>query len=212
MGVDQLLVDSINLYLSRDGYKLEVATVISDKNVYAAVRALNPATAATADAKRIADDMSSDYVMGQVTRMRESIDRDPALAIGSAKEFVETVAKGILREKKVPLSGSENFPSLVNLVRRNLNLSVSPTMNNSLKGVLSGLGNIIQGVAEIRGDLGTGHGAVPETPRPDPAMARLAVGMATTLGVFLYETYQNQKGTSSSSPQPIMQEDKEIPF
>lgn len=73
--------------------------------------------------------MASDHVAGQVTRMKASIVSDPALAIESAKEFVESIAKGLLREQWVPITGKEPMPSLVLMARKELNLTIRPEMD-----------------------------------------------------------------------------------
>lgn len=85
------------------------------------------------------------------------------------------------------------MPLLVKIARDKLNLSVTAETGEILKRTLSGLSNITQGVAELRGKLGTGHGPSPDAEQPPPEVARLVVGMATTLGVFLYEAHQRRK-------------------
>jgi hypothetical protein len=131
------IVDLVNGFLARDGYQLEVASVISGKRIFAGVATIGHQAAGTDDAKRVADDMASDHVAGQVTRMKASIVSDPALAIGSAKEFIESIAKGILREQGVPITGKEPMPSLVQMARKELNLTISPEMDETLKGTLT---------------------------------------------------------------------------
>jgi hypothetical protein len=54
------------------------------------------------------------------------------------------------------------------------------------------LGTISQGIAELRGQLGTGHGSAPKAVRPPVEVARLAVNTATALGVFLWEVHQTK--------------------
>ncbi len=204
------IVDLVNRFLVRDGYQLEVASVISGKRIFAGVATIGQQAAGTDDARRVADDMASDHVAGQVTRMKASIVSDPALAIGTAKEFVESIAKGILREQGVPLTGNEPMPSLVQMARKELNLTISLEMDETLKGTLTGLSRVTQGLAELRGKLGTGHGATPDVPRPPVEVARLVVGMATTLSVFLYEVHRNRRKPPELPAIPDL--DDEIPF
>jgi hypothetical protein len=204
------IVELVNGFLVRDGYQLEVASVISGKRIFAGVATIGQQAAGTDDAKRVADDMASDHVAGQVTRMKASIVSDPALAIGSAKEFVESIAKGILREQGVSITGNEPMPSLVQMVRKELNLTISPEMDETLKGTLTGLSRVTQGLAELRGKLGTGHGASPDVSRPPVEVARLVVGMATTLGVFLYEVHRNRRKPPEPPASPDLDDD--IPF
>src|SRR5258708_5420261 len=58
--------------------------------------------------------------------------------------------------------------------------------------MLMNLAQLVQGSAELRNAYGTGHGRsrAQARQRLEPRHARLAVGTATTLGVFLYETHE----------------------
>jgi len=109
--VDELLV-VINSHLVHDGFQLAVKEVISGKRIFIGVSAVGHHALGIAEAARIADTMASDHVMGQVSRMKDSVLSDPALAIGSAKEFVESVAKGILRERGIQTKDNEPLPSV----------------------------------------------------------------------------------------------------
>jgi len=194
------IVGVINPIIQRDGYQLAEAEVISGKRIFAGVSIVGHHGDGTDEAERVADDMASAYVARQVARMKANISSDPALAIGSAKEFLESIAKGILREYGVTPSGSDTMPQLVKAARDKLDLSITPATDNILKKTLSALSSITQGVAELRGKLGTGHGATPDTEHPPVEVARLVVGMATTLGVFLYESHRKTRPVPIAPP------------
>lgn len=58
-------------------------------------------------------------------RISAAIDRDdPAQAIGSAKELIESTAKLVLRERGEPYSDADDLPALV--LRAQQSLSVHP--------------------------------------------------------------------------------------
>jgi hypothetical protein len=59
-----------------------------------------------------------------------------------------------------------------------------------IKRLLSNLGTIGNGLAELRGLYGTGHGQHGATTGLEPRHARLAVGSAATLCTFMFETHQ----------------------
>ena len=63
----------------------------------------------------------------------------------------------------------------------------------TIKRLLSNLGTIGNGLAELRGLYGTGHGKHGSTIGLSPRHAKLAVGAATTLTTFLYETHLETK-------------------
>lgn len=193
--VDRLL-EIFNDNLVADGYRIAVKATVSGKRIFAGATAIQAAGAVTTDARRVADRLASDHIAAQITRMEASIVADPSLAIGSAKEFVESICKGILRARNVTLTGSEDLPKLVRIAREPLDLGVGRDTGETLKRTLSALATLTQGIAELRGQLGTGHGDDPDAPRPPTAVAGLAVRMATALGVFLFERHS---GTASGT-------------
>src|SRR4249919_109880 len=103
---------------------------------------------------------------------------DLALAIRSAKEFVEPICNGILAERGLAPAGKEYLPNRVHLIREQLGLAIDRYAPQHLGCA----GEPDPGVAELRGQLATGHGASPEVGRPPVEVARLADGAATTLG------------------------------
>ncbi len=182
------IVELCNKNLARDGFRIAERANISGKPVYSGAEILT-SIGVTSATQVVVGGMGSEHVLAQITRMEMSIHGDPALAIGTAKEFIETVCKGILHLRGVVLSGGEDLPKLVKLTREILKLDVDRSTEETLKRTLSSLATITQGIAELRGQLGTGHGHHPSVATPPVEVARLAVTMATALGVFLYETH-----------------------
>lgn len=129
--------------------------------------------------------------------MRSSIDNDPALAIGTAKELVESVCKTILHDRKIKYASDADVGVLVKEVRKALGL-VPESIPDAAKGaesirrLLSNLGNVAQGLGELRNLYGTGHGKQGAARGLSPRHARLAVGAASTLATFLLETHQDR--------------------
>ena len=184
------LVGMLNRYLAPDGYRLVVVDTMSNHPIFGAELALADADGALDDAKRIAITLSSGHVTAQITRMRANIVQDAPLAIGSAKEFVESLCKGILDARGETRTGKEDFPVLVSMTREALGLKINPKSDVTLKSMLGALGTMTNAIAELRGQVGTGHGAAPETEAPPAGVARLAVNAAVALGVFLWETHE----------------------
>ena len=52
---------------------------------------------------------------------------------------------------------------------------------------------IVQGLAELRNSYGSGHGKEATFKGLQPRHSKLAVGAATTLAVFLFETHNMRK-------------------
>jgi len=133
----------------------------------------------------------------QIERMKAAVEDDPGLAIGTAKELLETTCKTILEERGIQIDENPDIAKLVKETRRSLGL-IPDTIPNSAKGaeiirrLLSNLGNIAQGLGELRNLYGTGHGKHGRARGLNPRHARLAVGAAATLAMFLLETHQDR--------------------
>ena len=143
-------------------------------------------TAIVFDARHLAD---------QIRRMERSIETDPALAIGTAKEIIETCCKTILGERKKPFEGKPDIQVLTKAVLKELKLVPEGVPENAkgaktIKVLLSNLATIVQGLAELRGLYGTGHGKDGRTKGLTPRHSKLAVGAATTLVNFLFDTHK----------------------
>ena len=94
-------------------------------------------------------------------------------------------------------SSSADVPELVELTAKCLELTPhdipeTAKANETIKRLLSNLGTITQGLAELRNHYGTGHGKIAGTKGLSPRHAKLAVGAASTLAVFLAETHNER--------------------
>jgi hypothetical protein len=66
--------------------------------------------------------LDADYIKKQIDRMEDSIETDPELAIGTAKEFVETICKTILSELGETYQKDEKVQNLVKMTLKKLQL------------------------------------------------------------------------------------------
>jgi hypothetical protein len=131
----------------------------------------------------------------QLARISDAISKDPGLAIGTAKEVVETTCKTILHARKIAFDEGAELSELVKTVRRELRLLPEDVPSASkgadtMKRVLANLGTLAQGLGELRNLYGTGHGKTGKVKELSARHARLAVGSAATLATFLLETHE----------------------
>lgn len=153
------------------------------------------AFARLADTKAMAEELDLAHLGEHVQRIERSIDSDPRQAIGSAKEMVETVCKTILRRRvgvdgynrgdDMPVLGKKVFAALKQLPD---DVPEAAKGAATVKRTLSNLMSVVQGVAELRGLYGTGHGQDGDAKGLSPRHARLTVGAAATLAYYLLET------------------------
>lgn len=142
--------------------------------------------------------LNAGHLAEQIRRLEDSVESDPALAIGTAKELVETCCKTILAERGKPVIGSPDMPTLTKTTLKELKLvpeSVPEAARGAdvIKKLLSNLGTIGNGLAELRGLYGTGHGKHGSASGLSARHAKLAVGAAAALAVFLFETHKEVK-------------------
>lgn len=142
--------------------------------------------------------LNANHLTEQIRRMEASIETDPSLAIGTAKELIETCCKTILAERGKPVVGTPEVSTLTKATLRELKLVPEGVPDASrgaavIKRLLSNLGTIGNGLAELRGLYGTGHGKHGSTTGLGVRHAKLAVGAAATLVVFLFETHKETK-------------------
>jgi AbiJ N-terminal domain 3/Abortive infection C-terminus len=186
-----------NHYLRNDGFQIVEKTRLSGRPVYIGRYVGVGVTPAVSAAKTTLGGADPGYIFQQITRMEAAVINDPTLAIGTAKELVETCCKTILEARGAPFSNSADLPQLVKLTAKELELTPENIPDKAkaaetIRRLLSNLATITQGIAELRNHYGTGHGKAAGAKGLGSRHAKLAVGAASTLAVFLAETH-NEK-------------------
>lgn len=148
--------------------------------------------------KKLAAHFDATYLAQQIKRMEQSIDSDPDLAIGTAKELIETCCKTILELRGNQVEDTHDIPKLTKATLKELKLvpeGVPEASRGSdvIKRILQNLGTMGNNLAELRGMYGTGHGKHGKASGLKPRHAKLAVGAAATLTTFLFETHRETK-------------------
>ena len=145
----------------------------------------------------LAETLDYPRLVEQVDLLVDAAESNPALAVGIAKDTVETGCKSILEARDV----RPGKPDLGKLVRRTAKeLALLPDSipdkakgAGTIKRLLSNLTQVSQGLAELRNLYGTGHGRGARDQSVRPRHARLAVNAAVTLVTFLLETHLARK-------------------
>jgi hypothetical protein len=143
-------------------------------------------------ASEIVDDK---VIRAHLTRLERGLEDDPANAIGSSKELIESVCKLALEHLGETYDAHTGIPVLVKQTLKALHLhpdTVAPTAPaaETIKRILGSLSALAIGVAELRNEIGTGHGrAVVHS--LSARHAHLAVGAATTFARLLLETLED---------------------
>lgn len=189
------MVNEYNSLLAIDGWELCVVRKISEKPVFGCRLIADGASRHLEQAKAVAERLSGQYVVQQIRRLEDAVEKDVELAIGTAKEFLETLCKTILQERGVPFAKDEDLPALVKMTVRALkiipdNLAKSGGTEKTIAALLKNLSSIVHQLAELRNLYGTGHGKPTHHVGLEKRHAKLAVGAAATLALFLYDSHE----------------------
>lgn len=177
---------------------LQLDEIVSDPQGQGIANRLLVGAISFDDLAQNADSFGATQIQQQIKRMEQSIEPDPALAIGTAKDLIETCCKTILAERGIPLpQKSPDISDLTKAVMRELRLVPEDVPEqtrgaNTIKRILGNLASIGGGISELRNLYGTGHGQDGKAASLSPRHARLAVGSAATLVTFLFETHKEQ--------------------
>ena len=193
----QRLVQLYNQFLRNDGFEIAEKSRISGKPIYVGRNIGTATLPGLSTAKETLSTTDLVYVSQQITRMEAAIHNDPSLAIGTAKELIESCCKTILEERGVAHGANDDLPKLVKATVKELKLTPSDIPDeasaaDSIRKLLSNLATVAHGVAELRNKYGTGHGKSGQTKGLNSRHAKLAVGAASTLAVFLVETHRSR--------------------
>ncbi|HEY5369634.1 MAG TPA: abortive infection family protein [Hanamia sp.] len=189
------LVQSFNEFLSFDGYELVEKAQISGHSIFAGRQKLITNQSHINRKKELLNVLSEDYIVSQITVMESAIESAPDLAIGTAKELIESICKTILKELNVQIEDDYDLPRLLKETSKKLRLTPKEIPNEAkasetIKKILGSLSMVVQGIAELRNSYGTGHGKEAKFKGLNARHARLAVGASSTLAVFLLETHK----------------------
>jgi Abortive infection C-terminus len=138
-----------------------------------------------------------EVLVKHLERIGENLSRDPPAAIASAKELAESTCKFVLDDYGVAYSRTDGLPDLYRATSRALKIDRDAVPGNrkgseSARKVLQNLATTVQAMAELRNELGLGHGRT----RHSEALerhARLAFNASRTVVEFVLQTWHQRK-------------------
>ena len=194
----QQLVARFNEILAGDGWSLVATKQLSGRPVFEGRQkkgAKDPATALRLpEYQRLRDPQVFEE---HLRRIDAGLASDPAAAIASSKEMVESVCKVILDDYGMAYSSQDDLLNLYKETAKALKLTAESVPDNAkgsqaAQGALRALVTTVQRLAELRNELGLGHGRN----RTSPALnrhARLAFNTASAVGEFLLDTWHARR-------------------
>jgi len=191
------LVQQFNDQLRQDGWVLVEEEKIAGRPRYVAKPVGMAGGRSVSRARSVADALDAGWMQKEIERLENAVDRDPALAIGTAKDLVESCCKSILTKRNVTFTTSAGLPDLTKLLAKELKLvpegvSEQARGADAVKQVLRNLSAITHNLAELRGLYGSGHGRDGQHRGLEPRHARLAVASAVAFIDFVTETHHRR--------------------
>ena len=206
----EMVTTQINVFLGGFGVEHEMVDIVSSKRTYVeGLLAREPEGVVL----RIAGELELDLPnqLGQATselkdylkkggyeaavhdfeRALEYVETDAEQALGSASSTLESICKAILEKFGEQCPKDESLAPLVRAVFMKMDLSPEGHADPDIKRVLGGLVNSAVGLGVLRTKYSGFHGKSSEQKRKrlSGRHARLAVNSASTVGLFLVETY-----------------------
>jgi hypothetical protein len=168
----------------------------------AAALRLQGGMAGLAPLKDAVEPLDLAYLEKQIARMEAAVSSDPALAIGTAKELVESVSKTVLRERGNPAPEDLDLHPLAKRMLSQLQTehlldATSEAGAEIVRRILANLASVTQGVGELRNKHGTGHGKEGRTADVDPSLALLAVCASAAYCRFVLHVHRAHPSAGS---------------
>ena len=129
-------------------------------------------------------------ILDHLTRLGDTVETDPRLAVSTAKALIESTAKSVLTARGLTYTKSDKVPALVNRAQQSLALSAKGVSEEvpALRQILQSLVTLAQSVTEVRNQVGVDHGAESVPTWVRPRHARLVVGAAQVWCQLMLET------------------------
>lgn len=201
----------INVYLGGFGVKHEGLEIVPSKRVYVEQLLSNASNELVI---RIASDLElplprsagahtyqlESYLksvglqacMEDFARASRALDADADQALASASSALESICKALLDQLGAPYPKDQSMQPLLRAVFDAMDLSPERHADEEIKRILGGLFNAGVGIGVLRTKYSAAHGKGENQKRLTARHARLAINAASTVGLFLLETYHER--------------------
>jgi hypothetical protein len=185
------VLDHLNRVLRYDGFELQ------QQGLRVRLVVAGHTTPVVEQLSGMVETISFDTVQRDLDRALASIEADPEDAITAACSTIESVCRSVLIELGEPLPAKKDVQGLFNAVKGPLGLSpdrsdLDPLIAGDVRTTLGGLATVIQGVGALRTHAGDAHGRERGYARVDARIGRLSIHAASTVALFLIETWQRK--------------------
>lgn len=187
------LLEIYNKSLEPDGYEIIQTSEISGRPVFTGRKIIIGDSNLISKRSEITRYLNSEYVNKKINLMNGAVNTNTDLAIGTAKELLETVCKSILKKYSIIVDPDWSLGRLLKetiiVLDFKPKLAVKPEeAEKSIKQILGGMSAIVNGIAELRNAYGSGHGKEFDFVGLEPKYARLIVAVVAEFVIFYLAT------------------------
>lgn len=182
-----------NKALGPDGYELLPTREIQGQPIFTGVEKVLGNSHLSNTKQEVKKLLSSAYIDQKITVMNDAIEINTPLAIGTAKELIETVCKSILKQKGITVDKDWEVAKLLKETTNSLDFKPKDAhepdkAEKSIRQILGGISSAIQGVTELRNAYGSGHGKEADFISLEAKFSRLIVGLVSSIVIFYLNT------------------------
>lgn len=184
---------ALNEVLWHDGYELYESDRISGESLYSfrRVGGFHSDLNLLLNRRSLLGDPQ--VLQEHLRRIEREVDTDPAGAIGACKELVESLCKLILEHGGRNYATGDDLMKLYKNMAQHLQLNAEAVPDDAkgsaaAQGVLRAMVSTVQRLAELRNELGRGHGRA-KTSSLQSRHGRLALNSTIAIAEFLLETW-----------------------
>lgn len=139
-----------------------------------------------------------DTVQIEIARALPNLKDDPEDAVTAACSLIEAVCRSILIELGLTLPAKKDIEGLLKAVQEPLGLSpgrtdLPPEIEQDIRQILGGITSVAKGIGALRTHGGDAHGREKGFRRIDARIARLAINAASSIALFLIETWERKE-------------------
>lgn len=187
------LLEIYDKYLAPDGFKVVKIDELSGRPIFEIAPLGAGSINTSANKIHIKKYLNTAYIDAKISTMHDALNKDSELAIGTAKELLETTCKSILKQKGEEIDKDWTLPVLVKNTYKLFDFKPKDAdepekAEKAILIILSGLNSIVQGIAELRNSFGTGHGKDANFKGLENKYAKLLVGVVSEVVIFLLAT------------------------
>jgi len=190
------MVAAYNDTIRRDGFELYVSDRFGNQSIYSwrEIQAYHEPSAVTL--AQTPDLTENGVLRRHLDHIKRDLTSDPAAAISSCKNLIETQCKIVLSDLGVEYSDRDDLPGLFAKVAALLNINAEAVPGDqrgseAMRKAMRALSTTVQSIAEARNSIGDGHGSEELSPAT-PKHARLVFNATVAAAEFIADSWHER--------------------